>query len=520
MSRAMWPERVSRGYGDIDEAFARAVVIVKEHFKADRAAGAAIEPRTILAEPGGSEGVAITLWDSTQAPFTIRSTVALALDLPLEAVRVRTPDIGGAFGPKGRLYPEEVVLAAASRHLGKPVLWMATRSEDFATTYQGRGIVAEAELAADNTGNILGLRVRLLQDCGAYLPTGLVVSENTAQHLLGPYRIPAFHVGITGVYTNKPPLTPLRGGGRELGVFVTERILDRLARATGIDPCVVREKNALASAQFPYDTHYPARTGGTVIYDSGNYPLCLNRARTVIGYDAVHGRQALERKQGIYRGVAVTLFLESTGMDRESARAEVRLDGTIGLTVGSPSNGQGHATTMAQICAQKLGVEIESIEYRSGDTGAIGQGTGTFGSRMAVMAGNAAAEAARTLREKILQIASEEIEVDPRDLELLNGFVSVKGSPERGLTLRDLAALATKKGNGELLLAEHVFSPERATSFAGGAHAAIVRVDIETGLVEIERYLVVHDCRHDDQPDGRRRADPSGRGSSPRQHLR
>ncbi len=287
-----------RAYGDIEKAFERAPVIIRERFSADRAAGASIEPRAILAEPGEGGSATVTLWDSTQAPFAIRRLVAEALELPPDAVRVATPDVGGAFGPKGRLYPEEIILAALCLRLAKPILWEATRSEDFATTYQGRGLVAEAELAATSDGTILGLRVTLTQDCGAYLPTGFIVAQNTAQHLLGPYRIPACRFDIKGVYTNKAPLTPLRGGGRELGVFVIERLMDRLAHEIGCDPFLIRERNVLSPADFPYDTGYPSRSGDTIVYDSGDYPRCLREARKLIGYDDVHARQPPSVREG------------------------------------------------------------------------------------------------------------------------------------------------------------------------------------------------------------------------------
>jgi CO/xanthine dehydrogenase Mo-binding subunit len=277
-------------------------------------------------------------------------------------------------------------------------------------------------------------------------------------------------------------------------VFVTERLLDRLAKEIGVDPGTVREVNLLKPEEFPFDTRYPSRSGDTIVYDSGDYPECLRRAREMIGYDTIHRNQEEERKRSIYRGTAVTMFLESTGLDRETARATVGVDGRITVTVGSPSNGQGHATSMAQVCASKLGVGVAQIEYLSGDSGAIGQGTGTFGSRMAVMAGNATAEAAATLRIRVLEAAADEIEADAHDLNLSNGFISVAGSPDHGLSLQELARRLAEKGEEGILTAERVFAPERPTTFAGGAHAAVVNVDLETGLVCVERYVVVHDC--------------------------
>ena len=354
--------------------------------------------RGIVAAPSGEDGVALTPWDSTQAPHVVRRAVAAALALPQDAVRVVTPAVGGAFGPKGRIYPEEIALAAVALSLDRPVSWQATRSEDLRSTYQGRGIIIDAALAARADCTILGLRATLTQDCGAYLPNGIVVPESSAQHLIGPYRVPAMSAEIVAVYTHKVPLTPLRGGGREGGVFAMERLLDHLARELQLDPLEVRRRNALRPDEFPHDTGYPNPHGpGTIVYDSGDYPTYLEKARALIGYDDVKRAQPEERAAGLYRGVAVTLFLEATGLAKESARVEVTDDGGVHVTVGSPSNGQSHATTFAQVCAARLGVPVDKVTVTSGDTAAMGEGTGTFASRMAVMGGNAVALAARSI---------------------------------------------------------------------------------------------------------------------------
>jgi CO/xanthine dehydrogenase Mo-binding subunit len=500
--------RVHRSSGESAPAFDAADVILRERFTTARAAGAAIEPRAVAAQPGDGS-FAVTLWDATQAPHGVRRGVAAALGLPEERVRVVVPDVGGGFGPKGRLYPEEVVLAALALRLGRPVLWQATRQEDLTTTYQGRGIVIDAELAARADGTILGLRARLLQDCGAYLATGAVVPLASAQHLLGPYRIPAYVAEITVVYTHKAPLTPLRGGGREQGIFAIERLLDHLARRLQRDPVELRLQNILRPADFPYDTGYPSSYGaGTVVYDSGDYPAYLEQARELIAYDAVRQAQPHERPAGRYRGVAVTAFLEATGLAAESARVAVAADGTVQVTVGSPSTGQGHATSLAQVCAARLGVPAERVAVTSGDTGAMEQGTGTFASRMAVMAGNAVAQAAAAVRQQALAAAAELLEVSADDLDLADGTVAVRGVPGPltcaarrpeepvggRVELAELAHHLQERGEEQRLRATRTFAPPRPVCFAGGAHAAVVVVDVETGRVEVERYAVVHDC--------------------------
>jgi CO/xanthine dehydrogenase Mo-binding subunit len=273
-----------------------------------------------------------------------------------------------------------------------------------------------------------------------------------------------------------------------------ERLLDHLARALRLDPLEVRRRNFIGPGEFPYDTGFPTLDGRTVVYDSGDYPTCLERARALIGYDEVRRAQPQERRDGRYRGVAATAFLESTGLLMEPARVEVDGDGAVRVTLGSPSQGQGHATTLAQVCAARLGVPVDRVSVTSGDTAALGQAIGTFGSRIAVMAGNAVAAAARELRGKVLEAAATMLEASPDDLELSDAVVGVRGVPERGIALADLARTLHERGELERLRATHTFAPERPTTFAGGAHAAVVAVDVETGTVCVERYAVVHDC--------------------------
>lgn len=484
---------VDVGFGDIDAAFANAPVVARRVLRAARMACAAMEPRCIAAVPGQGDDPVLTMYDSTQAPHAIRGGIARLIGLKEDQVRVVAPDVGGGFGPKGRLYPEEVVLAVLALHLKRPVSWQSTRRDDLMTTYQGRGIVFDAEIAAEQDGRVRGLRVRLTQDLGAYSATAMIVPQNSAQHLLGPYRWPAVKFTIEGIYTHKAPLTPLRGGGREMGVWATERMFDHLAQELGMDPLDVRALNVLQPQDFPYETGYPARGGsGTIAFDSGDYPGALESCKQLVGYDKVMTNQETDRKDGIYRGVAVTLFVESTGMASETARADLLPDGRVALRIGSPSTGQGHATTMRQMFAARFGIEPDRIDYVSGDTGAVNEGVGTFGSRMAIIAGNAAAMAGRQLRAKVFDIAADMMEAAPEDLEIAGGVVKVKGVADRGLDLTEIAGQAAGGGTG--LKVDETFTAERGSCFAGGAHGVVVAVDVETGFVEIEKYVVVHDC--------------------------
>jgi carbon-monoxide dehydrogenase large subunit len=361
----------------------------------------------------------------------------------------------------------------------------------FLSTYHGHGLNIDAELAARSDGTILGLRAHILQDVGAYLLAALVVPQYAAEHLIGPYHVPAADVQAIAVYTNKASLAPVRGGGREQRVFVIERLLDHLARRIGMDPLEPRRRNVLDRDEFPYDTRYPKRYGGTIVYDSGDFSAYLEEARELIGYDEVRRAQASERKAGKYRGVAVTLFAESTAMGKEGARVVVDDDGAVSLAIGSADTGQSHRTTMAQICASELGVQMDRIRFVSGDTQAMGVGTGTFASRFAVMAGNATAMAARQVRARAVTLASELLDVAPQALEICYGVLRVRTQPDRTVSFGEVARQARLAGIP--LSHSYIFAPETATTYAGAAHAAVVAVDVEMGVATVERYAVVHD---------------------------
>src|SRR5579875_3850351 len=279
------------GFGDVDMLFAGADVVIEGRFEMPRAAGAAMEPRAVAAMPGGEDGPALTIWDSTQVPHNVRDRISAHLDLDAETVRVLAPDVGGGFGVKGRIYPEEYAVAALALHLKRPVRFVATRTEDLMTTAQGRGQIQHARLAARNDGTIIALDTHLLQDAGAYAPNGLTVPFNTARHAMGPYRLEGVRIRISGVYTNKVITSPLRGGGRPQGIYVMERLLDRLADRLGLDRAEVRRRNFIPPESFPYNTGFPAGPA-TVIYDSGDYPAYLERALQTMNWSELRREQA------------------------------------------------------------------------------------------------------------------------------------------------------------------------------------------------------------------------------------
>lgn len=483
------------GFGDVDGAFDTADVIVAERFAFARAAGAAMEPRAVAAAPGSEGTERLTIWASTQAPHSMRDAISRYLGLGDGEVRVITADVGGGFGPKGRIYPEEYVVAVLALHHRRPVRYVATRTEDLLTTAHGRGQVHHARLAARADGTILALDDHFIQDAGAYTSSytssGLGAAMNTTTHLMGPYRVPTLAVRTTGVYTTKVMTSPLRGGGRPEGIYVMERLLDRLAARLGLDRAEVRRRNFIPPEAFPYDTGMPSARGGRVVYDSGNYPAYLRRALDIIGYDDFAEEQARARAEGRYLGLGLAAFIESTGTGAEEARVDVGEDGNVTVWVGSPSNGQGHATTFSQMAADRLGVPFEAVTFHSGDTAAVAGGTGTFASRMGQYGGNAVSLAAQAVRDRALRLAGELLEIAPVDLEIERGWVTVRGVPERRIALAEVAAEGTRRE--EPLSDSRVFQPSPGNTWAGGVNAAIVEVDLDTGKVAIRRYLVVHD---------------------------
>ncbi|MGH2448091.1 MAG: xanthine dehydrogenase family protein molybdopterin-binding subunit [Chloroflexota bacterium] len=481
-------EEMTIGYGDIETAFEIADVVCERTFTFPRAAGAAIETRAVLARFEDGE---LTVWTSSQIPHGVRNALAGHLDLDPESVRVVTPHVGGGFGVKGRVYPEEYVVATVAMEQGRPVRYVGTRSEDLTTTCQGRAQRHRARIAASRDGRLLGLEVDFIQDLGAYAPNGMPVPFNTSRHLMGPYHLAALSVRAEGAYSNRVMTSPLRGGGRPQGVFVVERMMDALADELGLDRAEVRRRNLLQSDDFPYDTKFPS-AGGTVVYDSGQFPRYLAEVIAAIDIDSFRDQQERARRAGRYLGLGLTCFIESTGMGAEGARVRLCPDGTLNVRVGSPSQGQGHATVFAQVAADRLGVALSEVDYRSGDTAAFPWGTGTFASRMSQFGGNAVAGASNGLRAKILALAADMLEIAPEDLEIAHGQVSVRGAPNRGVSLAEVAAEADARD--QVLDETFAYQPERGTTWAGGASGAVVEVDVETGKIDVRRYVVAHDA--------------------------
>jgi len=487
--------------GDYAAVRERADVILQRRFTYDRGTAAALENRGVVAS-WDDRAHRLTVWDTTQAPIPIRNGLAGMLGLSENQVRVIAPFLGGGFGPKIMMfYPEEMLVPWLSMRLGRPVKWIEDREENFYATTQERSQIHDAEIALDRDGRILGVRDTFLHDTGAYNPYGLTVPINSQCTLLGPYRVPHYRSEFKAVFTNKPIVTPYRGAGRQHGVFVMERLLDLSARELGIDRTELRRRNFLAPDDFPHDHQIIYQDFAPLTYDSGNYGPVLDQALERIEYDAFHEEeQPRLRAEGRCVGIGVAAYVEGTGIGPyEGARVQVQASGKVSVATGVGTQGQGHLTSFAQIVADQVGVDVGDIEVVTGDTDQFHWGAGTFASRGAVVAGNAIHAAAVKVREKILRTAAEELEAAPEDLEIVAGGVRVRGVPDRGLSLGELAVKANpmrgavKPGTEPGLEATDYFGPERgATAF--GVHAMIVEVDPETMDVHVRRYVVVHDC--------------------------
>ncbi|HET7264515.1 MAG TPA: xanthine dehydrogenase family protein molybdopterin-binding subunit [bacterium] len=484
--------------GDPDRAFANAPVRVRATLRVPRSAGMPIEPRGVLAVPDRRDG-GITVWSSTQVPHILQRALSEALRLAAHKVRVIAPDVGGGFGTKCSVYPEEMLIPLIATRLRRPVKWIETRREHMQSASHSREQLHEAEIAADAGGTVLAFRDRLLLDQGAYNPWGIVQPYNTVAHTLGPYRIRHAAFDVRSVVTNKTPHAPYRGAGRPEAVFVMERMLDLLARRLEIDPADLRRRNTIRSDEMPYDAGFLYRDGNPCVYDSGDFAGALERALDHVGYAAFRSEQRGLRARGVYRGIGIAAYVEGTGIGPyESAAVRLDSSGKVVVATGACSQGQGHETTFAQIAADALGVALDDVTVVGGDTRAIAAGIGTFASRSLVVAGNAVAGAATDVRGKVVRAAAALLEAAEPDLDVGGGRVFVRGTPGRGLTLAEVvrSSLPTLAG---ARVADPIFEASRygtvpTVTYASAVHVAVVEVDPETGAVAILRYVVAHDC--------------------------
>ena len=487
--------------GDYATARKNADVIVRRRFHYDRGVSAPIENRAVAVD-WNAKSEEMTIWDTTQAPIPIRNGLAAMLGLLESQVNVIAPFVGGGFGPKIMMYyPEEVLLPWAAMRLNRPLKWTEDRQENFYATTQERGQVHDAEMALTRDGRILGVHDVFLFDTGAYDPYGLTIPINSQCTLLGPYNIPNYESEFTAVFTNKTIVTPVRGAGRQHGVFVSERLLDLAARELGIDRVEIRKRNLIKPDQFPVNHEIMFQDSAPLIYDSGDYLPTLEQAAEILGYETfIRDEQPKLRAQGRRVGVGIACYVEGTGIGPyEGARVTVEPSGKVRCATGVGTQGQGHFTVFAQLVADALGVDVEDVRVVTGDTREFHWGTGTFASRGAVVAGSACHAAAMAVREKVITLASSVLNVPANRLDLAGGRVFDTNAPDRGISLGQLSGKANplrgavRPGTEPGLESTAYFGPDRGST-ASGVHAMIVEVDPETAMVDIKRYLVVHDC--------------------------
>ena len=485
----------------IDEAFAAAEVVVSQRMVNQRLAPNAMEPRGVVAhyEPGKDR---MTIWSSTQNPHILRSFIAALNGMGQDQVRAIAPEVGGGFGAKINIYGEEYVVAGMSKRLGLPIKWVEDRSEAFLATIHGRDIIGYIDIAATRDGKVLGMKLRLIADIGAYnmlltaaIPTLTMLMANAT------YDIPAVRTTLTEVFTNKTPTDAYRGAGRPEATYFVERGMDMLARTLGMDPAELRRRNFIQPDQFPYATQMGA------VYDSGDYAKALDLALENAGWEELKAQRDAAQAEGRLVGLGLAMYVEVCGLGPSSSlptggwehsQVTVERDGRISATTGASPHGQGNETTFAQMLADQFGVPLEHVTIHHGDTGVVKQGIGTFGSRSQAVGGTAIHLAGGKVKEKMAKYAAALIEAHEEDLVFEDGRIAVKGAPESGKSFAEVAAYAyvpvpLPAGLTPGLSEEAFFEPSNNT-YPFGCHISLLEIDRDTGEPTLLRLVAVDDA--------------------------
>jgi carbon-monoxide dehydrogenase large subunit len=494
------------GGGDVDAAAASAEVRVSERIVNQRLIPNSLEGRAVVADynPGTNH---VTLWTSSQIPHLVRLLMALVTGHPEHQIRVISPDVGGGFGCKLYLYAEEVIAFAIAKALGRPVKWTEERQENYLATTHGRDHIGDWEIVGNRDGTITGIRGTVYANMGAYLSTFAPAIPTYLFGLMlgGPYKIENVHCKVIGVFTNTTPVDAYRGAGRPEATYVVERMLDRFAAEIGMDPVEVRRKNLIP----PFEDGYDVATG--VTYDSGNYEKALDLALSMLGYEDFRKEQEEARKNGRYIGVGLSTYVEICGMAPsavayalgaragvwESSLVRVHPTGKVTVYSGASGHGQGHETTFAQLAASELGVPIEDVGVVESDTAQVQQGTGTFGSRSAVVGGTAIHMSVEKIKDKAKQIAAHMLEASPEDIVYEDGQLFVQGAPTEAKSFQEVALAAywydgLPEGLEPGLEATSVYDPKNFT-WPFGTHICVVEIDPDTGDTKVLRYVAVDD---------------------------
>ena len=485
-------------FGDIDAAFAKAAHVLHEDLWQHRGAGHSIEGRGILADVSDRE---TQVWASTQKAHDLRYAFADYIRLDENRLRVATPDVGGGFGPKLCVYPEDVAVVAAAILLHRPVKWIEDRREHFTNAVQERDQYWAIEIAADADGRVRGVRGRLIHDVGAYALQDVNLPYNSASTLTGPYMVPALAMDVLVTHTNKTPVSSVRGAGYPQAAFAMERLLDRLAHELKVDRAELRRRNLIPAEKMPYLKPLKTRAGEQVQYDSGDYPGCQAEILKAMGWDDFPRRQAAARTQGRHIGMGLAHGVKGTGRGPfEFGGVRVSPTGGITVSTGAAAMGQGVATALAQICAEAFGVRAKDVTVVAGDTAAAPLGLGGFASRQTVTAGSSVQVAARAVAAKARKLASHVLEAAEDDLEVVGGEVRVVGAPQLSVKLGELARiLKGAPGYGfppglDPGLEASAMVRLDALAYSNACHVAEVEVDIETGAVSIVRYAAIQDA--------------------------
>ena len=482
--------RATAGAGDVADAFERADRIVSGTYEVPRLVAVPMECRGVIAQHD-PESARLTVWTSTQVPHRVKSYLGMLLPQQPLDVRVIAPDVGGGFGRKIEVWPEEVAVCYAAIELGRPVKWIETRSENMVSSH-GRGFTADVEAAVQADGHILGMRIRMLADLGAYFLTSSGGPlGNAVQRVAGPYDIPAMDVECLGVTTNKPPTGPYRGAGGPEAAVPIERMLDTIAAALGMDPAELRRVNFIPADSFPYTT----ATGLT--YDSGDFQASFDRALELADYAGVRDRQGASDASGTLTGVGIATVIKASGgkagVRQSLARVEIDSTGHVGIFTDVSPHGQGTETSFAQIAADVLGVSPEEVTVHHGDTDQLASGNGTTSSRGLAVGGNAVYAALHEARAKITEVAARLLSCPAESVSLAEGRAISSLDSQAAVAFAEAVEAANDGTGGRVLVFESSYTLP-ANPFAFAAHVAVVEVDRGTGSVRLERFVAVHDC--------------------------
>lgn len=491
---------------EIDKVFeqtkADGGIVVKQRIVNQRLAPSSIETRGVVAEFRKADKT-LTVWSSSQIPHILRDILSATVGLPQHQVRVIVPEVGGGFGSKLNVYPEELVAAYAAMKLGRPIKWIEDRSEALAATIHGRDQVDYVEAAATRDGKVTGMKVYGISDLGAYsqLFTDVIMIAFGYPVSCGAYDIKNIHLSADIVFTNKAPTDAYRGAGRPEAAYIAERVMDMVAHELGKDPVEVRRINFIKPDQFPY------KSAAGAVYDTGEYEKALDKALAIVDYRNLRAEQARKRAEGKLMGIGVSSYIEICGFGPkgsapvglyESARVRVEQSGTVMVYTGSSPHGQGEETSFAQIVAEEFGVPIDSVMIIHGDTDSTPEGRGTYGSRTLAVGGSAVFTAVQRLKEKMKLIASHMLEASPSDVTLEDGKFFVSGSPQKAVSFTEVAMTAnlsnTLAPGIEPGLETTAFWEPEACVFPFGTHICVVEIDKDTGDTEIKRFVAVDDC--------------------------